>query len=50
MCGWVAALYLWPPVLGAALVYLGKLWFLDRMAWLYEDMNDATPEYRVWPY
>jgi hypothetical protein len=23
----------WPPVSGMALVYSGKLWFLDRMAW-----------------
>jgi hypothetical protein len=39
---------LWPTVLGMALVYSGKLWFLDRMAWLWEDMHDATDEYRSW--
>jgi hypothetical protein len=38
----------WPTLFGAALVYAGKLWFLDRMAWLWNDMLDATPEYRAW--
>ncbi len=41
-------LAIWPTLLGTALVFLGKLWFVDRMAWLYEDMKDATPEYRRW--
>jgi hypothetical protein len=39
---------LWPVLFGMALVYAGKLWFLDRMAWLYGDMKDATEEYRSW--
>lgn len=39
---------LWPTIFGMTLVYLGKLWFLDRMAWLWEDMKDATEEYRSW--
>lgn len=38
----------WPTVFGMALVYCGKLWFLDRMVWLWEDMKDANPEYRSW--
>lgn len=46
----VVALAVWPTLTGAALVYLGKLWFLDRMVWLYEDMRAATPEYRRWLY
>jgi hypothetical protein len=46
----VAALRVWPTLLGMALVYLGKLWFIDRMAWLYEEMKDANPEYRGWLY
>ncbi|NBD32297.1 MAG: hypothetical protein GVY17_04825 [Cyanobacteria bacterium] len=41
---------LWSTVLGACLVYCGKFWFLDRMVWLYEDMKEATPEYRSWLY
>lgn len=35
-------------VFGVALVLIGKLWFLDRMVWLYADMREATPEYRSW--
>jgi len=38
---------IWPALFGMALVYAGKLWFLDRMAWLWEDMKDAD-EYREW--
>jgi hypothetical protein len=34
----------WPTAFGMALVYVGKLWFLDRMAWLWEDMKDADKE------
>jgi len=37
-----------PTVFGIALIYLGKLWFLDRMAWLWEDMKEADQEYRKW--
>ncbi len=37
----------WPTLFGMALVYCGKLWFLDRMAWLCEDMQE-TDEYRSW--
>jgi hypothetical protein len=44
----LAELALWPTLLGTALVFLGKLWFVDRMVWLYEDMKDVTPEYRSW--
>lgn len=33
----------WPTILGATLMILGKLWFADRMVWLYEDVKD-----RVW--
>lgn len=41
---------LWPTFFGGALVYAGKVWFLDRMVWLYEDMKDATEEYSRWLY
>ncbi len=44
----VVQLAVWPTVFGATLGYVGKFWFLDRMVWLYEDMKDATPEYREW--
>ena len=36
--------------LGLLLIYVGKLWFFDRMVWLYEDMKDANPTYRSWLY
>lgn len=44
------SLQMWPTVLGMLLIYLGKMWFLDRMVWLFEDMKDADPEYRGWLY
>ena len=39
---------LWSTIFGMALVYCGKLWFLDRMVWLWEDMKDTNEEYRGW--
>jgi len=38
----------WMLVLGVAVMVLGKLWFCDRMVWLYDDMRDANPTYRSW--
>jgi hypothetical protein len=43
-------LNIWSTVLGVILIYAGKVWFLDRMVWLYEDMKDATKEYSRWLY
>lgn len=37
-------------LLGTALAFLGKMWFVDRMVWLFEDMKDADPAYRSWLY
>lgn len=45
---WILSLPL--TLLGLLLIYIGKLWFLDRMVWLYEDMKTATPEYASWLY
>jgi hypothetical protein len=39
---------LWPVLFGAVMVYMGKLWYLDRMVWLWNDMKDTTEEYRRW--
>lgn len=39
---------IWPTVVGAVLAYAGKLWFCDRMVWLFEDMKDRDPTYRSW--
>lgn len=41
-------LAVWPTVCGAVVAILGKLWFLDRMVWLYEEMREAAPEYSRW--
>jgi hypothetical protein len=46
----LVVLNVWSTLLGVALVELGKLWYIDRMVWLYEDMKDANPEYRSWLY
>lgn len=40
----------WPTLLGTAVTQLAKLWFIDRMVWLYEDMKGTSPEYRAWLY
>jgi len=34
--------------LGWAIMMLGKLWFIDRMVWLYEDMKGDVAEYGSW--
>ena len=43
-------LNIWSTVVGTVLVYAGKVWFLDRMVWLYEDMKESTAEYSSWLY
>jgi hypothetical protein len=49
--GWgLYRLEFWPTLFGVLLVFCGKLWFLDRMVWLYEDMKDVHPDYRRWLY
>ncbi|NJO80756.1 MAG: hypothetical protein HC827_21140 [Cyanobacteria bacterium RM1_2_2] len=50
MIGGLIQLDTWPTMFGATLVIFGKLWFIDRMVWLYEDMKDTNPEYRSWLY
>lgn len=44
------ALEIWPTLLGLTVVVLFKLWFVDRMVWLYGDMKDQVPEYNSWFY
>lgn len=41
---------IWGAILGIALAYLGKSWYLDRMVWLYEDMKELHEEYKSWEY
>lgn len=31
----------WPTIAGTLLAFLGKLWFVDRMVWLYDVMHGA---------
>jgi hypothetical protein len=33
---------------GGVVCMLAKLWFCDRMVWLYEDMKDRDETYRSW--
>lgn len=42
------ALAIWPTLFGSTVIYLGKLWFVNRMVWLYEDMRDEHCEYEAW--
>lgn len=48
---WATVTYsIWGAILGTALAYLGKSWYLDRMVWLYEDMKHKNKEYASWEY
>lgn len=46
----LVAFNIWSTLLGTILVCLSKLWFLDRMVWLYEDMKNSALEYQGWLY
>jgi len=46
----LVVLHLWITILGGIIIMLSKLWYADRVVWLYEDMKDTTPEYRSWLY
>ena len=35
-------------LLGLVLIVVPKVWFVDRMVWLFEDMKDAHPAYASW--
>jgi hypothetical protein len=41
-------LNVWATVAGTAVMMIAKLWFLDRMVWLFDDMKDTNDEYRRW--
>lgn len=48
---WATVTYsIWGAILGIALAYLGKSWYLDRMVWLYNDMKEKNKEYKSWEY
>jgi hypothetical protein len=33
---------------GGLVAWFSKMWFCDRMVWLYEDMKDKHPPYAAW--
>jgi len=37
-------------VAGCCVSYLGKLWYVDRMVWLFEDLRRDRPEFAKWVY
>lgn len=41
-------LEVWPTLYGLVVSAGAKLWFVDRMVWLYEDMRDRHGEYARW--
>lgn len=46
---WGLAMFeIWPALAGLGLILLGKLWFLDRMVWLFADMAAHHKEYAAW--
>ena len=42
--------HFWTTLLGMVLIYAGKMWFLDRMVWLFENMKEKHTEYSNWEY
>jgi hypothetical protein len=46
----LARLKAWPTVIGAGTSLLFKTAFLGLMVRLFDEMKDATPEYRSWLY
>lgn len=38
----------WLAAFGTLWTMGGKLWFIDRMVWLYDDMARTVPEYAGW--
>jgi len=41
-------LKLWPMLAGMIATMLSKLWFCDRMVWLYDDMRKKSAVYASW--
>lgn len=39
---------IWSTLLGGTISWFGKMWFCDRMVWLYHDMRDVDSEYSRW--
>jgi len=41
-------LNIWAVTLGITIMMIAKLWFLDRMVWLFQDMKNINEEYKSW--
>lgn len=56
LSGFVAVIYglfVFDPVfasVGVLITMLGKIWFLDRMVWLYQDLSADSEKYSSWLY
>ena len=46
----LVVLHIWFVIIGGLITFISKLWFADRMVWLYEDIKDASPKYKSWLY
>lgn len=46
----LTVLHLGWTVMGTVILILGKMWFLDRMVWLYQDLSADHKEYQGWLY
>ncbi|MEH6402071.1 MAG: DUF6653 family protein [Sneathiella sp.] len=44
----IIQLNVWASALGLAIMMIGKLWFLDRMVWLFQDMKEQNERYKSW--
>ena len=44
----LAVLDPWAVIYGVVTSIMPKVWFVDRMVWLYDDMRDQNPEYKSW--
>ena len=46
----LVALEVWAVIAGIVIVHGGKLWYLDRMVLLFEDMKQRDASYASWEY
>ena len=52
--GFILAVYgacfhlLIPTLVGGVISWFGKMWFCDRMVWLFEEMKNKDPQYQHW--
>lgn len=46
----LVVLHPWFAIFGILITMIGKTWFLDRMVWLFHDLQDSREEYQAWLY